>query len=1014
MTLPKLLKPLKSLQPLRIRGAGGKKPKSPTYTNDNLFSQDSVEILLGVGEGPLQGLEHGAQSLFVGDVPLKRMEGSTLINNFANLTINPSYLGDTVGAGVDYHNGYPTGAAQNVIFQKGGTSASVDVGTQVLYSTPVIRYTPSNMRGRISKLEIRVNIAQLGRETPDGTFPNTAKFRIEYKTSDPNSTWTILESHLHSDYPTTPDFDQLPIAKSLAVVSSLRDGQNEYQLEGKTGSGFVIDFVIPDLPPQFEQDWVIRVTKNTPDYISDGSTTKEIAEIIFDSFQMIGEVSRDFPNTALIHVLGTASDQFSSLPDFYGIYKGLKTPVPVGYDTALSNPHENVNWTGATEIKYHSNPAWVLYDLLNNERYGYRRYVTDLNLNRQDFYEAGVWCDSQVVGKNGSPERRYTMNLTIAENQNAWEYLQNIAGAFDGILYDDGEGTVRLKVDKWVTPKILMTPETINAEGFSYSFTDVATQYNELTVSYLNPERGWEESRTIVSYGKADTSVDNGQAINGVIPLDFVAVGCLTESEAVRRGRARALTASTENTIVNFTTTRLGIALDPLEIFYVADPYMNWGQTGRAEVISGLNIYLRDELPWAVADLSVPYTLRIQTLSDLLECQALLTSPTTLLVTGGSVDTDRFLNAHFAEFPVFVLSGGRVGYGEPKPFRATTLEPTNNYNLFTISGLEVNPNKFDIVGDAVNVTAPPITKDRLDGLNLRKYFTDTYIAPLSKYDSVTIVLDGTQQASTGDFLLITAADVNSFALTVGNWSDILPVGVKPKLVVKGNVKILGRGGKGGDGGGLMGLTPLPSGLNPSYGRPSGSESVMGGLQGQNGGSAANFENLLDLEIQDQATLEISGGYGGGYGGDGSYIKVPLYILGFGIDPLFSYDVIVMRTVGSGGSGGYPFGAAGLAGASNQGTASGSTGSKQGGGICPPRQTHYLGAFNIVVAEGEGHDGLPSSDLNDPTPNLLSNSIPDYSNFITYAGSRVNGSQGVAITNYGNVNITGSGQLITTP
>ena len=212
----------------------------------------------------------------------------------------------------------------------------------------------------------------------------------------------------------------------------------------------------------------------------------------------------------------------------------------------------------------------------------------------------------------------------------------------------------------------------------------------------------------------------------------------------------------------------------------------------------------------------------------------------------------------------------------------------------------------------------------------------------------------------------------------------------------------------------MGLTPLPSGLDPSYGRPSGSESVMGGLQGQNGGPAANFENLLDLEIQDQATLEISGGYGGGYGGDGSYITVPLYILGFGIDPLFSYDVIVMRTVGSGGSGGYPFGAAGLAGASNQGTASGSTGSKQGGGICPPRQNHYLGAFNMVVAEGEGHDGLPSSDLNDPTPNLLSNSIPDYSNFITYAGSRVNGSQGVAITNYGNVNITGSGQLITTP
>ncbi len=995
---------------LRLRGAGGKKPKSPTYTNDNLFSEDSIELLLGVGEGPIQGLENGAQSFFVGDVPLERVEGASTIKNFANLIINPNALNDT-GQGVDYHNGFPEGIAHDVVFQKGGTSASVEVGTQVLYSTPVIRYTPSNMRGRIRELEIRINIAQLGIEDPNGTFPNTAKFRIEYKTSNPASTWAIL---------TTPrTFSELPVSKSLAVVSSVRDGANEYQLNGKTGSGFIIDFRLTQIELQQilkDEDWMIRVTKNNPDYLDGGSgnATKEIAEIIFDSFQMIGDARMDFPNTAVIHVLGTASDQFSSLPDFYGIYKGLMTPVPVGYNTEANNPHDNVNWTGALENKYHSNPAWVLYDLLNNERYGYRKYVSDLNLNRQDFYEAGVWCDSQVVGKNGSPERRYTMNITIAENQNACEYLQNIAGAFDGIRDYDVECTVRLKVDKWVEPKIIFTPETINAEGFAYSFTDVATQYNELTVSYVNPERGWEESRIKVTYD----GDDNGQLVNGVIPLDFVAVGCITESEAIRRGRARALTASTENTLINFTTTRLGVALDPLEIFYVADPYMDWGQTGRAEVISGRNIYLRDELPWTVTDLSVPYQMRIQTLSDVLLCDVLLTSPTSLLVidpvSSGAVAASVFDNAHFAEFPVFVLSGGRIPYGQPKPFRATTLEPTNNYNLFNISGLEVNPAKFDIIGDGVNITLPSIVIDILDGLDLRTYFRNKYIAPENKFQTVTIVLDGTQQAITGDFLLITAADVNSFALTVGDWSDILPPMVKPKLVIKGNVKILGRGGKGGNGGGLMGLTPLPSGLDPSYGRPSGSESVMGGLQGQNGGPAANFENLLDLEIQDQATLEISGGYGGGYGGDGSCITVPLYILGFGIDPLFSYDVIVMRTVGSGGSGGYPFGAAGLAGASNQGTASGSTGSKQGGGICPPRQNHYLGAFNIVVAEGEGHDGLPSSDLNDPTPNLLSNSIPDYSNFITYAGSRVNGSQGVAITNYGNVNITGSGQLITTP
>jgi len=984
----------------RLRGAGGKKPKNPTYTNDNLFSEDSIELLLGVGEGPIEGLENGAKSFFVGDVPLERLEGSSTVKNFANLIINPNAVGD-LGQGVDYHNGFPLGTAHNVVFQKGGTSASVEVGTQVLYATPVIRYTPTNMRGRIRELEIRINIAQLGIEDPNGTFPNTAKFRIEYKTSNPASTWAIL---------TTPrTFSDLPVSKSLAVVSSARDGANEYQLNGKTGSGFIIDFRLTqtELGQILEdEDWMIRITKNNPDYVdgSSGNATKEIAEIIFDSFQMIGDDQRVFPNTAVIHVLGTASDQFSSLPDFYGIYKGLITPIPVGYDTTLANPHQFVTWTGALENKYHSNPAWVLYDLLNNERYGYRKYVSDLNLNRQDFYEAGVWCDSQVIGKSGSPERRYTMNLTIAENQTAWDYLQNIAGAFDGILYDDGEGTVRLKVDKWVEPKIIFTPETINAEGFAYSFTDVATQYNELTVSYVNPARGWEESRIKVTYD----GDDNGQLVNGVIPLDFVAVGCITESEAIRRGRARALTASTENTLINFTTTRLGVALDPLEIFYVADPYMDWGQTGRAEVISGRNIYLRDELPWTVTDLSVPYQMRIQTLSDVLLCDVLLLSPTSLLVISNLTAYDL---AVFAEFPVFVLSGGRIPYGQPKPFRATTLEPTNNYNLFNVSGLEVNQRKFDIIGDAVNVIAPSITTDILDGLNLRKYFTDRYIAPLNKFQTVTIVLDGTEQAKTGDFLLITAADVNSFALTVGVWSDILPVGVKPKLVVKGNVKILGRGGKGGDGGYSFGINGIatPTGF---YNAPL----ISGGFAGQNGGPAANFDQLLDIEVESSAVLEVSGGHGGGYGADGGCFAVHNYYT-----PRNGYFTLYLNFLaGAGGSGGKPFGEAGNSGKLYETTYSGfiktpshpspngQSGMKPQGGISPsPLAYPLVGVSGGQIHGGQGRNGSDLADTSNPAPYLTGTTDPNYQ-IETVVGSRVNGSQGTAVTNRSNLNITGSG------
>ena len=74
--------------------------------------------------------------------------------------------------------------------------------------------------------------------------------------------------------------------------------------------------------------------------------------------------------------------------------------------------------------------------------------------------------------------------------------------------------------------------------------------------SFTNPERGWQETRLKV---KNDTFID----LNGEIPLDFVAVGCTSESEALRRAQARLLTANHEKTIAAFTTTRLGLILDP-------------------------------------------------------------------------------------------------------------------------------------------------------------------------------------------------------------------------------------------------------------------------------------------------------------------------------------------------------------------------------------------------------------------------------------------------------------------
>lgn len=976
------------------KGAGGKKPRTPITTNDNIFSRDRVELLLGVGEGEIFGLEDGEKSFFVGDVPLKDAAG---VNIFQDFTATP-------------YNG--SSSPSTITFALGGESHSTDVGVAVTQKSPVIRYTPANMRGRFSKIDVRINIAQLYAENGDGdVLNNTAKFRVEWKaTSSP--TWNIVG--------VMPSILGLDPAVTL-IIAAQADTLNGYQLYGKTSSGFVLDFPFT-VPVSDTDDYALRVTKFNPD--TDPTVTlRTPAEIVFDSFQLIGQNTRTFSNTAMVHITGRASDQFSTIPDFHGIYKGLITKIPNNYDPeALGISLAYVEpWNGGLTLGWHTNPAWVLYDLLTNERYGLAKYAAEMSVNLQDFYEAGKWCDELVQNQlNTGVEKRYTMNLTVAENQTAWDYLQNIAGSFDGVIFDDGEGNVRLKVDRWTDPRVLFTPETINPEGFSYSFTDLTTRYNQITVSFNNKDRGWEQSRRKIP---TDTQLptDPYYLENGLVPFDMVAVGCITESEALRRAKARILTSNNETTIVSFTTTRLGLVLDPLEIVYISDPMMGWGVTGRVESISGNVIQLRDEI--TVASYPTYTKMYIQTETGVgYHTDVVLQSPTQLLVVGDL----SFLNDNHPENAQFSLALYELGQKEPKPFRITSIEPLDGYDLFRITALEVYKAKYGVVGSDLDRVIT-INADTFD-LNLRKWFLDQG-NPQKLYSSVTFIIDGLVEQAQGTYLMISASAVDKFALKVGDWTGLLGVGVKPKVIIKGAVYIYGRGGKGGDGGFAYATAGFAADVLLGY-----------GLSGQDGGDACLLDYPVDIEVEAGGNLQIFGGFGGGFGGRGaaltdfisSSLSYPV-TNGEAIGRMSSGSVInpyrLVLLSGAGGSGGAPFGAAGLSGRgttpttnvvkNSLATPAGTVGTKDIAGTPSVVAQTYTGSIspriqsgetlragtpvNYNIRNGEGQCGQPLTDYRNPQAVKVS---PAYVTLhTTSAGSPTNGNQGEGVINRGNLTIT---------
>lgn len=396
-------------------------------------SIDKAEILIGLCEGEIEGLENGAKSLYINDTPLQNSAGGDNFNDF-NVQI---YTGS-------YNDG-------DVNFMLTGSTDPTHVGQMLAYNTPVVR---SGEKTSIDYISLRLVIQQLMRVTDDGTEGNSVNVKIEYQATSEGNTWHSLT----------------------------QDGK-PFILSGKVTSSTALQFKIK--VPKINEPYVLKVTKMS----EDGDNERNFNSVQFESFQEIYTDKKSFPNTALAHIYMQYSDQLSSVPTISGIYKLLKIRVPSNYDPI--NHTYNGNWDGTFKIAWSDNPAWCLYDFVMNDRYGINAYSSVI-IDKWDCYEAGQWCDQMVSDGKGGQEPRYTCNLLQTEATNGREFVSYLAGLFNAFLVEPSTGYLRLFIDKDADAVFLFTPENVTEDGFSYSFTSPETRYNDIKVSFTNPALNWE------------------------------------------------------------------------------------------------------------------------------------------------------------------------------------------------------------------------------------------------------------------------------------------------------------------------------------------------------------------------------------------------------------------------------------------------------------------------------------------------------------------------------------------
>jgi predicted phage tail protein len=617
-----------------VAGAGGLfgGTSGPSSIRDNLISDDVVEFTLGIAEGPIAGLARGPRSFYLDDTPLVGPNGDNFFDPFSIEVFhgesNPSLVKNTLG----------------------GTSSNIQVGVQMAQGVQIVRTTPANLRNQIDQIDVRLVFHQLAGYDDRGAQTNyNAEFEIQYRQAG-ETTWNDI-------FPSTPTIT----------------------LYGKTTSNYPKEFVIN--VPRIENDWEIRVNKiqedSNPDYTVDFS---------WESFQCTTQEDRSYPNLALVRGIGKASDRFSSIPQFSGVYGLLLVKVPSNYDP-ITRYYAGI-WDGTFKIAHTDNPVWAVYDMIMNPETGLKASDPDIGADRFSFYEAAKWCDELVPIPSGGYQPRWTYNDLMTTARNGLSQIHLVAGSFGGIIDSDRNGNVVLRVDKPGTISQIFGEESVENGIFNYQRTDVTERINDITVKFINTNLGWnEDARRVFDQALIDK--------NGRLNETMTAIGCIDPHEGQRRAFRRMVQANTEQLTVSFTTTRAGISLDLFQLIGIADPEMNWGLSGRVSSRAFNTITLRDPL---MVPVNTDLTFDLQTPSGVhqLTVRSSVANTKELTITAGSWPADT------PEFAQFTLSATDIGL--VKPFRVLRIQPmgSGDDDRIQITALEHNVNKYGDIDNMVS------------------------------------------------------------------------------------------------------------------------------------------------------------------------------------------------------------------------------------------------------------------------------------------------------------------------
>lgn len=482
------------------KGAGGGGTRSPVEAADSLRSRQLARIIDLICEGEIEGLATGDEQSIYYDKTPLKNPDGTF--NFSGVTT--AFRPGTQSQG--YIPGFPDVESEH------------PVNVQVTYASPVVRTITSSV---YSQARVTVSIPQM-------TDVNTAN-------GDTNGSSVDISIDLQSN------------GGSYNTV--LTD-----TISGKTTTKYQRSYLVQltGSPP-----WNIRVNRLTED--STRATLQN--QTWFESYTEIVEAKLRYPNSAIMAQTVDAQ-QFSQIPGRAFDMKLLRVQVPSNYDPDTRT--YTGTWDGTFQIAWTDNPAWCFYDLITNGRYGLGDFIDPAQVDKWSLYTIGQYCDELVDDGFGGKEPRFSCNLYLQTQAEAFKVVQDMAAIFRGMVYWS-TGLITPIQDSPSDAVALYTNANVENALFTYQGSSQKTRHTVALVTWNDPADFYAQKKEYVEGDAAS------MARYGIVQTSVVAMGCTSRGQAHRAGKWLLYSEANETETVTFHAGLDGVVVRPGQVMNIQD-----------------------------------------------------------------------------------------------------------------------------------------------------------------------------------------------------------------------------------------------------------------------------------------------------------------------------------------------------------------------------------------------------------------------------------------------------------